>query len=138
MKKVFPLVIVALFGFTGCNNGPESKAKDLIKKYIKENANDPNSYEAVEFDNLDTLKTFYASSPEFLENENDYENGFINEERYRMVKDSIRYGFKPEFSGFMMRHKFRANNALGGKVLNTNVFYFNDEMTSIDSVATAF
>lgn len=133
MKTLY--ILIASFALVGCQKSNEDIAKSLINDYIKASANDPESYEPVEFDKLDTLKTFYAYSKEYLENKEKYDDKFRNYEDYNTIRDSLKKAFVPEFTGFMMRHKFRAKNGFGAKILNSKVFYFDKELSKVDSLA---
>lgn len=48
----------------GCSS-PEQKAKNLIKKHLKETLDDWNSYEPVKFGTLDSVYTTYNDIPEY-------------------------------------------------------------------------
>jgi len=133
MKIIY--ILIASCALVGCQKSNEDIAKGLINDYIKASANDPESYEPVEFDKLDTLKTFYAYSKEYLENKEKYDDKFRNYEDYNTIRDSLKKSFVPEFTGFMMRHKFRAKNGFGAKILNSKVFYFDKELSKVDSLA---
>lgn len=50
---------------------------------------------------------------------------------YAAIKDSIEKSFNPEFKGYAITHRFRANNALGNKILSLYVFYFDKDITKI-------
>jgi len=134
MKKYLMGVIFSS-ALLGCKYSNEYKAKVLIADYIKENANDPESYEPVEFDKIDTLKSSYTYIPSFNENNEKFIDARISQKRYNFVRDSLMSNNKPEFSGFMMRHKFRAKNGFGAKILNSKVFYFDKELSKVDSSA---
>jgi len=58
MKKILFGFIVCLGMLGSCKNSNEDKAKELISQYIKNNVNDPNSYEAVEFGRLEDVTEY--------------------------------------------------------------------------------
>lgn len=53
MKKLLFIALMAMF--VGCAPTPEKMARALIKDYIEKNLDDPSTYEAVEFGELDSI-----------------------------------------------------------------------------------
>ena len=54
------------------------------------------------------------------------------------IVDSIKYynkRFKPRFIGYRITHKFRTNNTFGKSQMYNYVFFFNKNVTKIDSFA---
>lgn len=133
MKKILKISIICLILFS-CKTTPEDKAKFLIREYIDNNANDPDSYEPLSYESLDTQFTFYAKDKSYIDLESQYENEQITFDEWVKRKDSIENNFKEKPIGFMMRHKFRANNGFGAKILSSKVFRFNLDLDSITSV----
>lgn len=58
MKKIIIIAIMAMF--VGCAPKPEKVAQDLIKGYLQKTLDDPTTYEAVEFGQLDTIKHLWV------------------------------------------------------------------------------
>lgn len=58
MKKIIIIVLLAMF--VGCAPKPEKVAQDLIKGYLQKTLDDPTTYEAVEFGQLDTIKHLWV------------------------------------------------------------------------------
>lgn len=48
-----------------------------------------------------------------------------------LVIDSAKNAFQSEFSGWKMRHTYRANTLAGHLSIHHTVFYFNDSITSV-------
>ncbi len=112
----------------------EEKAKALIKEYILKYANDPKSYEAVEFGSLDSLQSIdmIGTGAEYFNLQNEFSKSTDMEERKRiMVKQNK---LLKDRQGFQMTHRYRASNAFGAKVLSDNIFYFNAGIDSILAV----
>lgn len=128
MKRIIMVLVIVL---AGCSKSPEEKAQKLIKEYIINNANDPKSYEPIEFSNLDT----------FFKDEYDIKgldsvNKLMKEERisfeeFITLSDSvskIKYKIPRDLK---MNHSFRANNAFGAKIKSTKEFHFNFNVDSL-------
>lgn len=121
--------------FASCQKSPEDKAKGLIRDYIIINANDPNSYEPIEFEALDSIKSWYHDDDEFKRLESLKSDNIILFDSIQPLLDSIKENFKPELKGYMMRHSFRAKNGFGALVINKKVFRFDlgiNEVVSSD------
>lgn len=58
MKKIIIIALMAMF--VGCAPKPEKVAQDLIKGYLQKTLDDPTTYEAVEFGQLDTIKHLWV------------------------------------------------------------------------------
>ena len=50
------------------------------------------------------------------------------------VIDSVEQAFVPKQVGWRMKHSFRANNAVGAKILDEYTFFFNIDLTEITGV----
>ncbi|MCD8030051.1 MAG: hypothetical protein LUF85_04280 [Bacteroides sp.] len=57
MKKLLVILFISLI-LAGCSD--EKKAQRLIKQYLKENLNDPSSYQPVSFGELEVYSTKYG------------------------------------------------------------------------------
>src|SRR5690606_37986182 len=75
MSKFF--LIASVLFIISCQKSNEDKAKDLIKQYIKENANDPEIYEPVEFETLDSMKTYYFTDREYIRLEKERDSNIL-------------------------------------------------------------
>lgn len=51
--------------------------------------------------------------------------------KYEPLLDSLISNYKPTFKGWSMTHTSRGNNALGNKIIGTNIFYFDPDITQI-------
>lgn len=58
MKRLLFIALMAMF--VGCAPTPEKVAQNLIKDYLQKTLDDPSSYEAVEFGQLDTIKHLWV------------------------------------------------------------------------------
>lgn len=67
MKPLRPLLKFATICllFTSCSKTPEDKAKEGIKEHLSKSMHDFDSYEPIEFGKVDTVETFYLTSPEY-------------------------------------------------------------------------
>lgn len=133
MKRIIA-VLASVVLLLGCLKSPEDKAKGLIKEYINKYANDPESYEPIEFGDLDTLASIGIVSPEFIElyeeyNSKDESDSFVRNEilnDMQAIQESKEYP-----KGWAMNHSFRAKNSFGAKIIGNKRFYFNLEIDSI-------
>lgn len=66
MKKILLFIVMAMF--VGCAPTPEKMARALIKDYIEKNLDDPSTYEAVEFGELDSIIYPWAEYAASLQN----------------------------------------------------------------------
>ena len=64
MKKILSFALIILF-LTACNKD-ESKAKILIKEYLKTTMNDYSSYDPMEFSKLDTVYSRYYNDSTYI------------------------------------------------------------------------
>lgn len=166
MKKSFTLLFLSLI-FIGCSKSPQEKAIDLVNKNLQRTLNDYNSYELVEFSELDStfttpldnrqfvdsftkhqaLKQLSQEAQEKYESYTEYSSKYFTEKRIAELDkaiyflnqtattaafiDSFRDTFKPKFNGWEAEHRFRANNAMGNKVLGIYKWHFNIAIDSI-------
>ncbi|NGM63557.1 hypothetical protein G5B30_16735 [Sphingobacterium sp. SGG-5] len=118
--------------FVSCHLSNEDKAKELIKQYIVENANDPESYEPVEFGDLkeEDGMVFWSSEYNYLEKLLDVTS---DEERKEYLLKSIDNLVEEigEGSGYSIVHSYRGNNAYGAKILVTQEFYLDSMLTKV-------
>lgn len=134
MKRIVLTLVFAGF-ILGCSKSPEQKAKDLIQSYIKKNANDPESYEPVDFGSLDTINSIGPISAEYLILKEQYDmildDDFdkkieILDRQKNILNDTLKYP-----KGLAINHTYRAKNGFGAKILGHTRFYFNLELDSI-------
>lgn len=121
---------------TSCSKSNDQKAKELIMTFLKENTNDPSSYESVEFGNLDSVKSLILANHEYqilseeLKGETNTElRNYIIEEMNEMLSREDSYG-----SGFSMEHKYRSKNSFGALILNNHTFYIDSTFTRVVGV----
>lgn len=131
MKRLIFLATPFLLMVACVKPSNEEKAKALIKEYILKYANDPKSYEAIEFGSLDSLQSIdmIGTGAEYFNLQNEFSKSTDMEERKRIM---IRqHKILKDRQGFQMIHRYRASNAFGAKVLSDNIFYFNAGMDSV-------
>lgn len=76
-----------------------------------------------------------------------YQDGIMYEKNYHIaiktlkimkaIVDSITYfdkKFKPKFIGYTIVHKFRTNNSFGKPQIYSYIFFFNKNLTKVDSI----
>ena len=51
--------------------------------------------------------------------------------KYKLACKEIENDYIPKFKGWSMTHTSRGNNALGNKIIGTNIFYFDPDITQI-------
>lgn len=125
-------LILLIISISSCATPPEQTVQKLVKEYIKSNANDPNSYEAVEFGTLNEEHSLALSIQKYAK----VFNGVDNESDpklhnlYLSLEDSIvkNVGFG---RGYSIQHTYRAKNKFNAKVLNKHTFYIDSAMTKI-------
>lgn len=151
MKKLLSLLFVVAIVFCGCSD--TMKAKKLAKDYLKKNSNDGN-IEVVEWgeleeytyeDNWEQLNLmmdakqmlnkaeFCMDMYDIYKGSDDAAKYIDSSEFYRLKADSIKAladSYKPKtYPMHRMKIKARGNNALGNKVVDDIVLYFNEKVT---------
>lgn len=141
---ILKAVVLTAIIFLSCNNssGPENQIKD----YIKQNINDPASYEPVSFGEKQTDSTKYTDdgyfnmlddSMNFYEDlKKIYVNGsreqydsVLNIQSGFAVKESAYLNnYKNRPDGYKILHIFRRKNKAGGIVLDSIDFRFDSSM----------
>ncbi len=162
MKKLLLFLFIIPLSFVACNmnTSKESKAKKLIKEYLKTNMNDWDSYEPLEFSKLDsTFATVYDDDEydklyrlksEYEDKAHDYcfKSNYRNYRKFNRLEeecrlkakeieaqmDSMENNYIKPFNGWAMSHKFRALNGFGGKIIEVRIFKFNKNITKIEKV----
>ncbi|PVH26298.1 hypothetical protein [Sphingobacterium corticibacter] len=132
MKLFFPKCIIVLLIVFGCTRSNEDKAHTLIEDYIAKHAHDPESYESVEFGNLDPVDNLVFADQKYqelqkqldIESDLDIKLQIIDE--LRQMLDSKEYG-----EGFAVIHTYRAKNSFGAKTLSTTRFYINKDLSKV-------
>lgn len=77
MKKLLFIALMAMF--IGCVPKPEKVAQTLIKDYLQKNLDDPSTYEAVEFGELDSIIYPWSKYAAILQERVDMYNKEIEE-----------------------------------------------------------
>ncbi len=131
MKKV--ILLISVFGLLlSCNKSNEEKAKALVKEYIVKNANDPDSYESVEWGTLDSTyivkytEEFKKNSELMSKARDEYEIARLENLNYTMLLNKEKYG-----KGWVIYHKFRGKNGYGAKMLADSKFYLDSALTKV-------
>ncbi|WP_129714634.1 hypothetical protein [Pedobacter sp. SYP-B3415] len=139
--------LIALSIATSCSS--ESKFQSGIDQFIKENSNDPASYESVSFGKIDTLRDF-TSNPEYKalkaksdrlylkpdtaigsEAQADLDSMFVIGQKLDSLRATIH---DAPVSGYTVEHSFRAKNGMGALILNRWIFSFNKDFKVTDAV----
>lgn len=133
MIKIAVLAAASIL-FLGCKSTDEEKAKSFIQKYIKENANDPDSYEPIEFGELDTFMMSVIFSKDYEDVFQDYDaapdgSRHKDDAYHELIRLKLEPSLNPKC--FVIRHKFRSKNGFGAKVLAENDFFINSSMDSV-------
>ncbi len=162
MKKML-FLLMALGLVIGCTS-PEKEAQKLITKHLQETLNDWDNYESVKFSSLDSAftsvqenehyavayhrydsllksakenseKMIFASNQwEAVSYKNRSESDLNMASNYYDLALSIDSMFVPEFKGWAITHTYRANNALGAKIITKEIYTFNPEITEIVNI----
>lgn len=139
-----PINLLLLFSFCcfimGCDTivSKESKAKSSIENMIKNNINDPSTYESVEYGTLDSVN-LVEIDPFFLSlKEKAKDQGRNYTEQIQQAYLSLEIAktlsgidLDEKKSGYKIIHKFRAQNDYGILALSTYIFYLNSDLTEI-------
>ena len=85
---------------------------------------------------LDDMKDYAGMTSVYYENKFNFfritaQIYLDSAEVYAPIVDSIRTNFIPVFYGWSMTHSFRANNAMGNKIIGHFKYYFDPEITAI-------
>jgi hypothetical protein len=151
MKKIISIFIVLTVIISSCSISPEKKAQKAIKDYLQKNLNDAKSYESVEFSllckdettikntkfgkELDNLEfDCYADSLGMIDSKKEKDYQMLTFYKTKFKNDKLKYSntldqyrdsiknFKSEFVGYLMTHKYRAKNKMGGYILESALF----------------
>lgn len=159
MKKML-FLLMALGLIVSCSS-PEKEAQKLITKHLQETLNDWNSYEPVKFSSLDSAFTSVQENERYAIAHHRYDSFLKSAERitekiifasnrreilsykyqaeldlnmarnYYDLAQRIDSLFVPEFKGWSITHIYRANNAMGAKVIFNEKYIFDPEITTI-------
>ena len=138
MKKLLITLFLAV-AFASCEKSKIDTAKANIEIHIKENMDNPKSYEFV---SMDSLKVFsHADSLIAVEKLLIYENTILDYEEYTQPNlktiDSIKTLFKnpskleslkKEILGYNTKITFRGTNKLGALIKNTKKIRLNKNL----------
>lgn len=133
-----PVVLITLV-IGACNHSDENLIQQNIKKYLSNKLHDTESYESVE-SKIDTvyMQDYIQDS---LTNVADFLLKNILHTKqyslYRLKIDSVS-GIKDRGSikEYVITHTYRATNAVGAKVINTDIFFLNTKLEVIDTEAS--
>lgn len=153
MKKI--LIITLIVFVIGCKNEPtrQQLVEQSIKAYILENIDNPDKYEPISFDPIDTLYTSYyddftyrkyESAKDNFERDKKFYEEYGSSFYYKEMKDaekeyksleaaadSIKRNFVPEIDYIICRHTYRAENKFGAIVKETELFYLDPDNLTV-------
>lgn len=148
MKKT--LILLCIATLFACTPSRQEKAASLIKDHIYANANDPDSYELIEISEPDSAwsrpetsgqyKLLEATFEKFNEAQKlarakkDFDEAAVLIDSMQVVNDQLEAylaSFEPKHIGWIVTHKYRGNNALGAKVIGTDLVLFDLDMTKV-------
>lgn len=160
MKKIYIIISTVLIVTNGCEQKltTQQLVEESIKSYILENIDNPDKYEPVSFDEIDTLYSSYtdnsiykkySSAKDSYEMDKRYYEEYKNDDvmgsyyykemkksekeykKYENQADSIKQNFIPTIEYIICRHTFRSENKFGAIVKDTQLFYLNPEDLTI-------
>lgn len=114
----------------GCAKSNDQKAKELIKKKLFTTMNDFKSYEAVEFETLDSAFTRFDVMK--YNPTGTFGNVMPKAVVLSIQKEKAR--FKPKFIGYQMIHTYRHQNEFGATVLEKRLFFFDKSLSRVVNV----
>lgn len=133
----------------GCSG--ESNTDRLIREYMEANLKDPSSYEIISTSEPDSAFYIGAGSDAYkvwedmydeYKRKSDYELMSMNPdvEMARIYQESMAEAIQEmeklakvkEWTGWKVKHEYRAKNAMGALVKQTTTFYFDKEMSKIE------
>lgn len=128
--RYFYVILLAMM--VGCTSTPERRVKRLIKEYICNHLNNPETYEPVEFGKFDTISI--ESKIQELEKKiasNDEYSEIVKRIRVRNIEElREKQLLGEEVWRIKITHKFRLN-VLEGKKLFRYSFMLNPELTEV-------
>lgn len=134
MKNLFILLFSMLLLFA-CKKPYE----EAVENYIKENFNDPSSYECVKLSEPQNVTLFDFAIASIREKGE--KNGWCSDTIWSKIGQYREYlqeqGEDPH--KVLLRyveHTYRANNKVGAKILVREKWYLNEDMTEVTSVET--
>lgn len=143
------ITYISLIGILGCifscskeSASPLAVMEDSIKVYLLENLDDPNSYESVKSEILDTtlyvenlehMKSLMIKYAESMDSEygKDAKLNYLNQaDLYQKKLDSMNLSSDPNaIAAYRVLHTFRAKNKFGALVLNQLKFEFKPTLS---------
>lgn len=132
MKKILPFIAI-LISLVSCKENYEKAVDD----YVNENFNDPSSYECVELGKPQEY-TVILYAMDMLKAKATAE-GWSGDSLFNKTLELRPYleaqGDDPDKVIFrFVEHTYRANNAMGAKVLHNEKWYLNDDLTKITRI----
>lgn len=129
MRKILTIIAMAIL-LSACQK-PYEKA---VENYVKESFNDPNSYECVELGKpQECTVVLYAMEQVRAKGEAEgWTPDSIFNKTMELRPYLIEHGDDPDAVLFRyISHTYRANNAMGAKVLRKEKWYLNDDLTKV-------
>jgi hypothetical protein len=156
--KILVFLCLITSVFYSCQSSKKSatlreRATDSVTAYMKQNLDDPASYQPVKFGTLDTTMSNYTQDDKYftLKSMSESELGeeademlndrklysqrskanYYKNRRVAGLKglDSLQKNFKPKLSGYIMLHSYRAKNKFGALTLHEPLFRFRKDLS---------
>lgn len=132
MKKLIAILVLGI-ALTAC----QESYKKAVDDYVKQNFNDPESYECVELGQPQEY-TIVLYAMEQVRAKGRAE-GWSADSIFNKTMEIRPYfeslGSNPDSVLFrFVEHTYRANNAMGAKVLHKEKWYLNDDLTAITRI----
>ncbi len=153
MKTIRLLAIIAsaLVILSACNS-EQNKAEKAVKQYLQRNLQDPKSYEPVSFSDVKKVQRSYKETMDYalwMRSYKDAKEEFDLYINYDVDKAEITLKFMKQYDSimqareavfipvteYMIKHKYRAKNALGGTVTTESVYYLDTAQFFITYIA---
>lgn len=109
-----------------CQREPD--VEDVIKEYLKNNMNDPSSYEPVSFGYVDTINiSFEEKYPTLVDARKDH---VLTGDSVRISRiDSLRSVYESSDTRYYrVIHKYRGKNSFGALILKESMFLLNSDL----------
>lgn len=134
MKSIY--FLICFFGLLiSCAESEKlPKEQELVSKFIKENAGDPDSYEPISFGKIDSVMNMWFEHPNYLQALDKFSSGEISEKEYNRIRDKIQSNTPENVMYYVIEHKYRIKNGFGGKVLKSEYFKLDNTKSKILAV----
>lgn len=121
-------------GFLLCLCSCKQSHEKAIDEYIQNNFNDPSSYECVKLGKVQN-ETLILHALEMLREqskENGWSDEYVSEKRKALRPYMVSKGWDPDSVIFRyVDHSYRANNAVGAKILHHERWYLNEDLSTV-------